>query len=74
MEVFAAFDPNELTEDDLDADHLEKISQLIADEDPKSEPAPPFKKLRYDLCQGCHKKFLTDPLGRESQKFDFSEN
>jgi len=73
MEVFAAHEPMELTEDDLDADHLETISQIL-EEQPLTEPAPAFTKLRYDLCPHCHKKFLADPLGRELQKFDFSEN
>ena len=36
MEVFAATDPSELTEDDLDPDHLEEISQILADEDKTS--------------------------------------
>ena len=74
MEVYAAFDPAELTEDDLDADHLEEISQIIAEEGPESEPAPAAKKLRYDLCRNCHRKFLADPLGREVLKLHFSEN
>lgn len=74
MEVFAAHDPIELTEEDLDADHLDEISQLLSEENPDAEPAPTFTKLNYDLCPSCHKKFLGDPLGREAQKFDFSEN
>jgi hypothetical protein len=74
MEVFAAQHPAELTEDDLDADHLEEISQILTEEGPDAEPIPAFKKLRYDLCPSCHKKFLNDPLGREALKFDFSEN
>jgi hypothetical protein len=74
MEVFAAHDPAELTEDDFDADHLEEISQLLADDSLDAEPAPAFKELRYDLCPPCHKKFLADPLSRDATKFDFSEN
>jgi hypothetical protein len=74
VEVYAAHDPAELTEDDLDADHLEEIGQILSEESSDCEPAPAFKKLRYDLCSACHKKFLADPLGREAQKFDFSEN
>ena len=73
MEVFAAHDPAELTEDDFDADHLEEISQILS-EDLDTEPAPAFKKLNYDLCSSCHKKFLADPLNREATKFDFSAN
>ena len=79
IEVFAAHDPAEITEADLDEDHMEAVSQLLRDEeDHLVDPdvaAPAYKNLRYDLCPGCHKKFLRDPLGREAaQKFDFSEN
>ena len=75
MEVFAAHDPAEITDADLGDDHLEEMGQLLREcDDTELEPAPAYKKLRYDLCPACHLKFLADPLGRESQKFDFSEN
>ena len=79
MEVFAAHDPAELTEDDLDQDHMDEISQLLQEQEElgiePEAPAATFKKLRYDLCQSCHKQFLRDPLNKEaSQKFSFSEN
>lgn len=79
VEVYAAQDPATLTEADLDEDHLEAVSQLLRDEehglaDPEMA-APQYKNFRYDLCPECHKKFLRDPLGRDTaQKFDFSEN
>lgn len=79
LEVYAAHDPSELTEADLDEDHMELVSQLLREEeeiatDPDSA-SPRYKKLRYDLCPNCHKKFVRDPLGREvAQKFHFSEN
>jgi hypothetical protein len=79
LEVFAAHDPAELTEADLDEDHMEAVSQLLRDiEDNLAEPAatePPHQSFRYDLCPECRKKFVRDPLGKEAaQKFDFSEN
>lgn len=75
MEVFAAHDPAEITESDLDEDHLEEMGQLLRDANECDlEPAPAFKKMRFDMCPGCHRKFLADPLNREMQKFDFSEN
>lgn len=75
MEVFAAQNPAELTEADLGDDHLEEVGQLLREaDDTDLEPPPAFKKLRYDLCPACHQKFLADPLGREAQKFDFSQN
>lgn len=73
MEVAAAHDPTALTEDDLDADHLEELGQLI-EEDVDLEPTPRRSAFRYDLCGGCHAKFLADPLGREAMKFEFSAN
>ena len=79
MEVFAAHDPAELTEDDLDEDHMETVSQILRKEEDSivdpDELSPKLKTIRYDLCPAFHKKFLNDPLGREAaQKFDFSEN
>jgi hypothetical protein len=79
MEVFAAHDPAEITDADLDDDHLEEVGQLLreqADDDPPAtDGAPAYKRIRYDLCCGCHQKFLRDPLSKEAvQKFDFSEN
>ena len=77
MEVYAASDPHEITEDDLDDDHLESLSDLlqqIEENGGDDDLAPVYKQIRYDLCPDCHKKFLRDPLNKESHKFDFSEN
>ena len=78
MQVFAAFDPEEIDEDDLDADHLQAISEKLEQieatgiydlEDCSS------KGLRFDLCSECHKRFLKDPLGRDAlRRLNFSEN
>jgi hypothetical protein len=75
IEAFAAHDPAELTEEDLDEDHMEAISQLLRDDGEDIEVAAARKNFRYDLCPECHAKFLRDPLGRDGvQKFDFSKN
>jgi len=78
LEVYAAHDPTEITEADLDEDHMEAVSQLLREMEDNledSEIAPAYKKFRYDLCPECQKKFVRDPLGKETaQKFDFSEN
>ena len=79
MEVYAAHDPAEMTEDDLDGDHLESLSELLqqiedAGGDDEAEITPAYKQIRLDLCPGCHKRFLRDPLNKETAKFDFSEN
>src|SRR5436305_13063973 len=78
IEVFAAHDPAELTEADLDADHMEEVSQLLeemGDADESEEIEPVAQHFRYDLCPDCRKRFLRDPLSKEaSQKLHFSEN
>ncbi len=87
IEVFATHDPAQLTEADLEEDHMEAVSELLqeieegtADGD-SLEPAS--RRLRYDLCPDCRQRYLRDPLRKEAaqpvskeaaQKFDFSEN
>ena len=78
IEVFAAHDPAEITEEDLDTDHMEAVSELLqeltdSDDAEVRDSAPHY--VRYDLCPDCRKRFLRDPLRKDSkQKFDFSEN
>ena len=78
IEVFAAHDPAELTEADLDEDHMEAVSELLRqleEMDAEVELEPTASHLRYDLCADCRRRYLRDPLGRETaQKFQFSKN
>jgi hypothetical protein len=77
IEVFAAHDPTELTEEDFEEDHMEAVSQLLQEleDDGALEVEPASKHFRYDLCDDCRKKFSRDPLNKDTaQKFDFSEN
>ena len=78
IEVFAARDPHELTEADLDSDHMEAVSELLRkqeESDVEVELEPATRHMRFDLCGTCRKRFLRDPLGRDSaQKFHFSPN
>ena len=76
IEAYAGFDPTEITEDDLDDDHMEEVSQLLQrDEGLSSEDLAAHKGFRFDLCPACHDKFLKDPLGKEFlRSFDFSKN
>lgn len=75
MEAFSCHSSSTITEGDLAPDHLEEISQILNEEDiDEVNLVPAYSKMRYDLCASCHKKFLANPLGREAQKFDFSEN
>ena len=78
IEVYAAYDPLEITEEDLDQDHMEEIGHILSqmeDMDPHELEDEVYKGFRFDLCSSCHKKFLKDPLGRElTRRFNFSEN
>lgn len=80
VEAYAAKDPAELTDEDLDADQVDEMARLLTEQedtgdDSELDEAPTTKKLRFDLCISCYRKFLADPLGRGLvAKFDFSEN
>ena len=71
IEAYAAADPAEITEADLDEDHMDVVSQLLQeceDNDCDVNLVEPYKEFRYDLCQDCHRKFVRDPMrGRKSR-------
>jgi hypothetical protein len=77
LEVFPAFDPEDISEADLHGDHLQEVADELHEmeitgaqlEDCNS------KTFRFDLCTRCHAKYLKDPLGREAlRRLNFSEN
>jgi hypothetical protein len=78
IEAFAAHDPSELTDEDLDVDHMEAVSELLREceeNDCGAELVDPCKNFRYDLCPQCHGRFIKDPLARDREpKFHFSKN
>ena len=79
VEGYAARDPAELTDEDVEADQVEEMARLLLELEENGDDAPPAlpacRKMQFDLCTLCFGKFASDPLGRESvAKFDFSEN
>jgi hypothetical protein len=78
IEVFAAHDPAEITEADLEEDHMEAVSQLLREMEEADDAGAlegTSQHLRYDLCPNCRRRFLRDPLSKDLiQKFEFSEN
>ena len=69
IEVFAAYDPMELTTRDVEADHLQEIRDLLrrmAEMDPQELEDQVYKRLTFDLCPPCRKKYLAQPLPRSS--------
>jgi len=78
MEVCAAFDPAVSDEEDDDRDHLQEIQEILerlGDAESAEIGDDVYKELRFDLCPECRRKFIKNPLGRETAKvLDFSEN
>jgi hypothetical protein len=75
--AYAGFDPTQISDEDLDDDHMESISDLLQREEGSSGDldAPEFKGFRYDLCPACHSRFIKDPLNRDLlRSLNFSEN
>ena len=77
VEVFTTNDPATVTEADLDKDHMEAIAEMLCEaKDGEQSPLEPrTRQFRYDLCDGCLRRYVRDPLGRETApKFHFSAN
>ena len=78
LEVYPAYDPELITEEDLDADHLQEIAEIVEQmeltgESPLDDCGT--KKFRFDLCPSCQKRFVKDPLAKHSfNRMNFSEN
>lgn len=65
IEVYAAYDPLELTPDDLTRDHRAAIRRLLARMeamDPQELEDSVHKAFRFDLCPACQRRYLRDPL------------
>lgn len=78
MEILPALDPDDGWDEELDDDPMESIAELLQrDGDAGFDDLENQRRsaLRFDLCPGCRKKFLRDPLGRETlHQIHFSEN
>ncbi len=74
--AYPGFDPDQITDDDLDDDHMEAVAEVLRSEEYQTDDARQeqgYKGFRYDLCPSCHQKFLKDPLGRDlSRTLDLS--
>jgi len=67
VEVYAAYDPMEIREEDLQEDHSGEMRDLLAemaDLDPEELESQVYKTFRFDLCPTCHEAYLKDPLGK----------
>jgi hypothetical protein len=78
IEVSAAFDPEEISEADLDEDHLEQIADTIAQMESTGDfdlDSMQPKRMSFDLCPNCCCKFLDKPIGEDRKvRLNFSQN
>ena len=68
IEVYAAYDPLELTADDLAKDHKAELTRLVEKlkgVDAKDAEDSVHKRIVLNLCPGCQKVYIRDPLFRE---------
>jgi len=65
IQVYAAYDPLELTPDDLARDPKAEIRALIrrlGRMDPQEVEDSVYKELRFDLCMACQRRYIKAPL------------
>jgi hypothetical protein len=65
IEVKAAYDPMEITKEDLEKDYGEEIRKLIAQLENISEKEAQdevYRVFNFDLCWACQKRYIKDPL------------
>ena len=79
MTIAPAADPAEPDPAGLDQDQITQMAELLeeleAAGDDVHDPEPTSRAIEYDLCGGCHRKFVADPLGRDAaRKLEFSAN
>lgn len=70
IEVKAAYDPLEITEEDLSDDLDEAIDRTLNElEDLSEEEAKDqvYKKMEFNLCSSCQSDFLESPLPERSE-------
>jgi len=78
IEVYAAYDTMDITDEDLEEDHIEEMRELVEDmEDMTTEEVEEgvYKTLRFDLCPGCKAIYLCDPLSQtQGRRISFGDN
>lgn len=67
IQVYAAYDPLELTHDDLARDPRAEIRILLErlrHADPQELEDSVYKEFLFDLCMACQRQYLRSPLPR----------
>ena len=77
IEVYAAYDPLELSAGDMARDVQGEMAALLESMktmDPKELEDQVYRQFTFDLCPQCQKAFLSDPLGRGAHDEDEKEH
>ena len=66
ISVTSAYDPLELTQEDLARaeDELKRLIEKLKDYSPEKAQDEVHREFRFDLCATCQKTFLSNPLAR----------
>ncbi|MBI2899701.1 MAG: hypothetical protein HYY17_05920 [Planctomycetes bacterium] len=67
VEVKAAYDPMEITDEDLAKDHAAEMKRILAElEGLSAEEAQDqvYREFRFDLCASCRKPYMKNPLAK----------
>ena len=67
IEVFAAYDPLELTADDLKEDRRKELRELVErmkKMDPEEVQDGVYRRFEFQLCRACQRTYIKDPLRR----------
>lgn len=64
IEVKSAYDPLELTDEDLAAasKHLKQAAEAAAKLTPEEAMDEVYKEFRFDLCRTCQRAYIRKPL------------
>ena len=65
IQVYAAYDPLEITREDLARDQrseMERLIERMREMDPQELQDGVHRKFRFDLCPRCQKAYLRGPL------------
>ena len=65
IEVYAAYDPLEITREDLARDHRQEMARLLESmsrQDPQELQDQVHRSFQFDLCPSCQRRYLEDPL------------
>lgn len=70
IEVKSAYDPLELTSEDLvDAEaEMKRLIEKLRQVSPDAAQDEVYRKFRFDLCATCQKAYLKNPLGAKEKQ------